>query len=48
MKTVLQEAQKYFPMAAILIPPNPPLRKGLNYRKLLVKSPFEKGGLRGI
>jgi hypothetical protein len=29
----------------ILIPPNPPLEKGGNYRELLVKSPFEKGGI---
>jgi hypothetical protein len=31
-----------------LIPPNPPFRKGGNYKELLLKSPFEKGGLRGI
>jgi len=30
------------------IPPNPPLIKGGNYKELLVKSPFEKGGFRGI
>jgi hypothetical protein len=30
------------------IPPNPPLLKGGNYRELLLKSPFEKGGFRGI
>jgi hypothetical protein len=29
----------------ILIPPNPPLEKGGNYKELLVKSPFEKGDL---
>ena len=29
-------------------PPYPPLSKGGNYEKLLVKSPFEKGGFRGI
>ena len=28
------------------IPPNPPLSKGENYKELLLKSPFEKGGLR--
>jgi hypothetical protein len=30
------------------IPPNPPVIKGGNYRELLLKSPFEKGGFRGI
>ena len=29
-------------------PPYPPLRKGGNYKELLLKSPFEKGGSRGI
>jgi hypothetical protein len=28
--------------------PNPPLKKGGNYKELLLKSPFEKEGLRGI
>jgi hypothetical protein len=32
----------------ILIPPNPLLEKGGNYKELLLKSPFEKGGFRGI
>jgi hypothetical protein len=30
------------------IPPNPPLEKGGNYKELLLKSPFGKGGFRGI
>ena len=30
------------------IPPNPPFSKGGNYKELLEKSPFEKGGFRGI
>jgi len=29
-------------------PPCPPLKKGGNYKKLQEKSPFEKGGFRGI
>jgi hypothetical protein len=29
-------------------PPCPPLKKGWNYKELLLKSPFEKGGFRGI
>jgi hypothetical protein len=30
------------------IPPAPPFRKGGNYGELLLKSPFAKGGFRGI
>jgi hypothetical protein len=30
------------------IPPNPPLEKGGNYKELLLKAPFGKGGFRGI
>ena len=29
-------------------PPCPPLKKGGNYKELLLKSPFEKGGFRGF
>ena len=32
----------------MLIPPTPPLRRVGNDKELLLKSPFEKGGLRGI
>ncbi len=29
-------------------PPYPPLKKGWNYKELLLKSPFEKGGFRNL
>jgi hypothetical protein len=29
-------------------PPCPPFKKGGNYKELQEKSPFEKGGFRGI
>jgi hypothetical protein len=29
-------------------PPCPPLKKGGNYKELLLKSPFEKGGFKNL
>jgi hypothetical protein len=43
-----QKFFRYGPGSKTKIPPNPPLPKGGDYKELLGKSPFEKGGLRGI
>jgi hypothetical protein len=40
--------QKFFPLAESFKSPLPPFRKGGNCKELLLKSPFEKGGFRGI
>ena len=40
--------QKFFRYGKPHNPPCPSLKKGGNYKKLLLKSPFEKGGFRGI
>jgi hypothetical protein len=45
----LQEAQKYFPIAASFSFPLTRLKKmGGNYKKLLLKYPFEMGDLGGF
>jgi hypothetical protein len=41
-------AKSFFQYGNPYNPPCPPLTKGGNYKKLLLKSPFEKGGFRGI
>jgi hypothetical protein len=41
-------AKSFFRYGKPYNPPCPPLKKWMNYRELLLKSPFEKGGLRGI
>jgi hypothetical protein len=43
-----RHCQKFFPIPNILKSPLPPFKKGWNYKKLLLKSPFGKGGFRGI
>jgi hypothetical protein len=35
-------------MGKLYNPPYPPLRRGGNYKELLVKSPFEKGGFKNL
>jgi hypothetical protein len=40
-------AKSFFQYGNPYNPPCPPLKKG-NYKELLLKSPFEKGGFRGI
>ena len=41
--------QKFLPLGEAYNPPCPPLKKeGGTPKKLLLKSPFEKGGFRGI
>ena len=40
--------QKFFPLAESFKSPPPPFRKGGNYKELLLKSPFEKGGFGGF
>jgi hypothetical protein len=40
--------QKFFPIPNILKSPLPPFKKGGIFRKLLLKSPFDNGGFRGI
>jgi hypothetical protein len=40
-------AKSFFRYGKPYNPPYPPL-KGVNYRELLLKSPFGKGGFRGI
>ncbi|MCK9374692.1 MAG: hypothetical protein M0P73_00930, partial [Syntrophobacterales bacterium] len=45
------ECQKFFPLGhaqKTKIPPNPPLSKGGTTRNCFKKSPFGKGGFRGI
>jgi hypothetical protein len=40
---------KVFPdMGSLIIPPAPLEKRGGNYKELLLKSPFKKGGFRGI
>jgi len=41
-------AKSFFRYGKPYNPPCPPLKKGGNYKELLLKSPFEKGGFRGI
>jgi hypothetical protein len=41
-------AKSFFRSGKPYNPPCPPLKKGGNYKELLVKSPFDKGGFRGI
>jgi hypothetical protein len=41
-------AKSFFRSLISTNPPYPPFNKGGNYKELLLKSPFEKGGLRGI
>jgi hypothetical protein len=38
--------QKFFPI--LDIHKSPPFNKGVNYKELLLKSPFDQGGFRGI
>jgi hypothetical protein len=44
----LQGAQEFFCYEKPDSPLCPPLKKGGNYKELLLKSPIDKGGLRGI
>jgi hypothetical protein len=41
-------AKSFFPMLDIHKSPLPPFNKWGNSKELLLKSPFEKGGCRGI
>jgi hypothetical protein len=41
-------AKSFFRSLRSTNPPNPPLIMGWNYKELLAKYPFEKGGFRGI
>jgi hypothetical protein len=41
-------AKSFFRYGKPYNPPYPPLEKGRNYKELLLKSPFEKGGVRRI
>ena len=41
-------AKSFFRSLIATNPPQPPFNKGGNYKELLLKSPFEKGGFRGI
>jgi hypothetical protein len=41
-------AKRFFRSGTSYNPPCPPLKKGGNYKELQEKSPFEKGGFRGI
>jgi hypothetical protein len=41
-------AKSFFRSGKPYNPPCPPLKKGGNYKELQGKSPFEKGGFRGI
>jgi hypothetical protein len=41
-------AKSFFRSGNPYNPPCPPLKKGGNYKELQEKSPFEKGGFRGI
>jgi hypothetical protein len=46
-RRVIAIAKSFFRSGKPYNPPGPPLKKGGNYKELLLKSPFEKGGLRG-
>ena len=41
-------AKSFFRYEKPYNPPCPSLKKGGNYKKLLVKSPFEKGGFKNL
>jgi hypothetical protein len=46
--TLYNDCQKFFPILEIHKSPLPPCNKLGNYKELLIKTPFEKGGFRGI
>jgi hypothetical protein len=45
---VMAIAKSFFRYGKPYNPPCPPLKKGGNYKEVLFKSPFDKGGFRGI
>ncbi len=45
---IIAIAKSFFRSGKPCNPPCPPLKKGGNCKELLSKSPFEKGGFRGI
>jgi hypothetical protein len=45
---IFARGSKGFSVMESLIIPLPPFKEGGNYKEFLFKSPFEKGGFRGI